>query len=166
MAQPDENPGRGATGTGKFPPSGMRAADAGPASGLPATGGDPGNRWRSRNRCGTGNRWGQPPYGARPGTHPQADASSGEAPRANSVLDRPDLMWWETCAQTLSNGVIAAVALGSLLAFTPFTDQYARESVPRQYWDSPLSRRTNRILTVMWGGVFLVTALLGLLART
>lgn len=68
------------------------------------------------------------------------------------VVDRPDLMWLETYAQTLSNGVIAAVALGSL-AFTPFTEQYARESVPRRYWDS-----------AMWGGVFLVTALLGLLA--
>ena len=79
------------------------------------------------------------------------------------VVDRPDLMWLETYAQTLSNGVIAAVALGSL-AFTPFTEQYARESVPRRYWDSPLFRRTNRILTAMWGGVFLVTALLGLRA--
>ncbi|QIY68282.1 hypothetical protein HEP84_02320 [Streptomyces sp. RLB1-33] len=79
------------------------------------------------------------------------------------AVDRQDLMWLETYAQTLSNGVIAVVALGSL-AFTPFTEQYARESVPRRYWDSPLFRRTNRILTAMWGGVFLATALLGLLA--
>ncbi|MFE5136222.1 hypothetical protein ACFRDV_00900 [Streptomyces fagopyri] len=79
------------------------------------------------------------------------------------VLDRQELLWLETYAQTLSNGVIAAVALGSL-AFTPFTEQYARESVPREYWDSPVFRRTNRVLTAMWGGVFLVTALLGLLA--
>lgn len=79
------------------------------------------------------------------------------------AVDRQDLLWLETYAQTLANGVIAVVALGSL-AFTPFTEQYARESVPRQYWDTPLFRRTNRILTAMWGGVFLVTALLGLLA--
>ncbi|MFD8420702.1 hypothetical protein [Streptomyces sp. NPDC059466] len=79
------------------------------------------------------------------------------------VLDRQELIWLETYAQTLSNGVIAAVALGSL-AFTPFTEQYARESVPREYWDSPVFRRTNRVLTAVWGGVFLVTALLGLLA--
>ncbi|MER5406458.1 hypothetical protein [Streptomyces sp. NPDC002769] len=79
------------------------------------------------------------------------------------VLDRQELIWLETYAQTLSNGVIAAVALGSL-AFTPFTEQYARESVPPEYWDSPVFRRTNRVLTAMWGGVFLVTALLGLLA--
>ncbi|MFD7605313.1 hypothetical protein ACFWAN_33390 [Streptomyces mirabilis] len=79
------------------------------------------------------------------------------------AVDRQDLLWLETYAQTLANGVIAVVALGSL-AFTPFTEQYARESVPRQYWDTPLFRRTNRILTAMWGEVFLVTALLGLLA--
>lgn len=79
------------------------------------------------------------------------------------VLDRQDLIWLETYAQTLSNGVIAVVALGSL-AFLPFTEQYARESVPREHWGSPLFRRTNRILTAVWGGVFLVTALLGLLA--
>ncbi|MFD8125942.1 DUF3159 domain-containing protein [Streptomyces mirabilis] len=79
------------------------------------------------------------------------------------AVDRQDLLWLETYAQTLANGVIAVVALGSL-AFTPFTEQYARESVPRQYWDTSLFRRTNRILTAMWGGVFLVTALLGLLA--
>ena len=64
---------------------------------------------------------------------------------------------------TLSSGVIAVVALGSL-AFLPFTEQYARESVPREHWGSPLFRRTDRILTAVWGGVFPVTALLGLLA--
>lgn len=79
------------------------------------------------------------------------------------VLGRQELLWLETYAQTLSNGVIAAVALGSL-AFTPFTEQYARESVPRAYWHTPAFRRTNRVLTAVWGGVFLVTALLGLLA--
>ncbi|QIY65844.1 MULTISPECIES: hypothetical protein [unclassified Streptomyces] len=60
----------------------------------------------------------------------------------------------------MSNGVIAAVALGSL-AFTPFTEQYARESVPPGYGDSPVFRRTNRVLTAIRGGVLPVTALLG-----
>ncbi|MFF3015681.1 hypothetical protein [Streptomyces sp. NPDC057939] len=79
------------------------------------------------------------------------------------VLDRGDLMWLETYAQALSSGVIAAVALGSL-AFTPFTEQYARESVPSQYWDSPVFRRTNRVLTAVWGAVFLLIAIAGLIA--
>ncbi|MEU9234014.1 hypothetical protein [Streptomyces subrutilus] len=79
------------------------------------------------------------------------------------VLDRDDLLWLETYAQTLSSGVIAAVALASL-AFTPFTEQYARESVPPQYWGTPLFRRTNRVLTAVWGAVFVLIAIAGLIA--
>ncbi|MFI7357577.1 hypothetical protein ACIBTP_27105 [Streptomyces avidinii] len=79
------------------------------------------------------------------------------------VLDREDLLWLETYAQILASAVIAAVALGSL-AFTPFTEQYAREQVPREHWDSPLFRRTNRVLTAVWGGVFVLIAVFGLLA--
>ncbi|MFD3696830.1 hypothetical protein ACFWUZ_11880 [Streptomyces sp. NPDC058646] len=79
------------------------------------------------------------------------------------VLGRHDLLWLETYAQTLSSAVIAAVALGSL-AFTPFTEQYARESVPREHWGSPLFRRTNRVLTAVWGAVFVLIAVFGLVA--
>ncbi|WP_412079647.1 hypothetical protein ACLF6K_39725 (plasmid) [Streptomyces xanthophaeus] len=79
------------------------------------------------------------------------------------VLDRQDLIWLETYAQTLASTVIAVVALGSL-AFTPFTEQYARESVPREHWGSPLFRRTNRVLTAVWGAVFAVIAVAGLIA--
>ncbi|MFJ5214615.1 hypothetical protein ACIP98_07865 [Streptomyces sp. NPDC088354] len=78
-------------------------------------------------------------------------------------LDRQDLLWLETYAQVLANAVIAAVALGSL-AFVPFTEQYARESTPREVWGTPAFQRTNRVLTLVWGGVFLVTAVLGLVA--
>ncbi|GAB7029238.1 hypothetical protein AB0G35_12495 [Streptomyces sp. NPDC021749] len=79
------------------------------------------------------------------------------------VLDRHDLIWLETYAQTLSGAVLAAVAFASL-AFMPFTEQYARESVPREYWGTPLFRHVNRVLTAVWGAVFLATALLGVLA--
>ncbi|MFD6877759.1 MULTISPECIES: hypothetical protein [unclassified Streptomyces] len=79
------------------------------------------------------------------------------------VVDHGDLLWLETYAQTLSSGVIAAVALGSL-AFTPFTEQYAREEVPPEYWDSPVFRRTNRVLTAVWGAVFVLIAIAGLIA--
>ncbi|MFG2622450.1 hypothetical protein ACGFXC_33005 [Streptomyces sp. NPDC048507] len=79
------------------------------------------------------------------------------------VLDRGDLLWLETYAQPLSSGVIALVALGSL-AFTPFTEQYARAGVPRELWGSPLFRRTNRVLTAVWGVVFVLIAIAGLIA--
>ncbi|WP_328557516.1 MULTISPECIES: hypothetical protein [unclassified Streptomyces] len=79
------------------------------------------------------------------------------------AVDRHDLIWLETYAQVVANGVIAVVALVSL-AFDPFTAQYARESTPREYWDSPAFRHINRVLTAVWSGVFLVIALLGLVA--
>ena len=37
---------------------------------------------------------------------------------------------------------------------TPFTEQYARESVPRELWSSPQFKQINRQLTTMWGLVF------------
>jgi uncharacterized membrane protein len=75
-------------------------------------------------------------------------------------LDRSDLHWVERYAQVLSRGVIAVVALGSL-AFTPFTEQYARLSVPREAWGSPAFRKINRDLTAIWGIVFAIDAVLG-----
>ncbi|MGW7003588.1 hypothetical protein ACWGCW_12340 [Streptomyces sp. NPDC054933] len=79
------------------------------------------------------------------------------------ALRRHDLIWLETYAQTLASGVIAVVALGSL-AFVPFTEQYAKESAPPEIWETPTFKRTNRLLTAMWGLVFAVTAILGLVA--
>ncbi|MFE5052681.1 hypothetical protein ACFRAI_41140 [Streptomyces sp. NPDC056637] len=78
-------------------------------------------------------------------------------------LDRQDMLWLETYAQVLSSAVIAVVALGSL-AFVPFTEQYSRESTPPEVWGSPVFRHVNRVLTLVWGGVFVATAVLGLVA--
>jgi hypothetical protein len=38
---------------------------------------------------------------------------------------------------------------------TPFTEQYARESVPRAFWSSPRFKKVNRDLTLLWAFVFL-----------
>jgi hypothetical protein len=56
-------------------------------------------------------------------------------------------------ARGIAAGGLALIAFGSLLA-TPFTEQYARERVPRQYWGSPTFKAVNRRLTLMWGLVF------------
>jgi hypothetical protein len=72
-----------------------------------------------------------------------------------------DLM--DTYATTLSAGVLAAMALGSL-AFVPFTEQYAPESALRREWEKTALRRTNRVLTLMWALVFALIAMLGYVA--
>jgi hypothetical protein len=52
---------------------------------------------------------------------------------------------------------LAMIAFGSLL-FIPFTEQYAREVVPEQFWRTPQFKKTNRLFTAVWGGVFVAIA--------
>jgi hypothetical protein len=56
-------------------------------------------------------------------------------------------------ARAIAAGLLAVIAFGSLL-FTPFTEQYARESLPQRLWDTPAFKAGNRAMTAMWGGVF------------
>jgi hypothetical protein len=70
------------------------------------------------------------------------------------VLDPSAVAWLARYARGIAAGLLALIAFGSLL-FTPFTEQYARESVPRAAWGSPRFRALNRKLTLIWGLVFL-----------
>jgi hypothetical protein len=79
-------------------------------------------------------------------------------------LDRGDLNWVEDYSQAISSGALALIALGSLL-FVPFTEQYARESAPREVWDTPGFKHTNFVLSAAWGAVFTVSAILGVIAQ-
>jgi hypothetical protein len=63
--------------------------------------------------------------------------------------------WLVRYARGIAAGLLALIALGSLLR-TPFTEQYARESVPQEFWSSERFKRVNRQLTLMWGIVFLL----------
>jgi len=47
--------------------------------------------------------------------------------------------------------ILAAVIAGSLV-IRPFTEQYAREAVPQQYWDSPQFHAVNRKISAAWAG--------------
>lgn len=82
---------------------------------------------------------------------------------AGVILGAADRDWMDTYATTLSSGVLALMALGSL-AFTPFTEQYARTSRPLEEWEKPAFRQTNRVLTLMWGLVFALISVLGYFA--
>src|ERR1700733_9738669 len=44
--------------------------------------------------------------------------------------------WLARYARAISAGLLALIAFGSLM-LTPFTEQYARETVPEQFWSSP-----------------------------
>lgn len=78
-------------------------------------------------------------------------------------LDRRDLSWLEDWAQVISTGVLALIAFASLM-FTPFTEQYARDSTPPELWDSPVFKKINRGLTLGWGIAFTLVAISGVIA--
>ncbi len=61
--------------------------------------------------------------------------------------------WLSRYARAIGAGLLALIALASLLA-TPFTEQYARETVERRNWSSPVFKRVNRELTLTWALVF------------
>jgi uncharacterized membrane protein len=71
------------------------------------------------------------------------------------VADPSVTHWLTRYARAVAAGVLALLVFGSLL-FVPFTEEYARAAVPREYWNSPKFKRLNRRLTALWGGVFAV----------
>lgn len=84
---------------------------------------------------------------------------------AGMITRAEDRDWMDAYATTLSGGVLAVMAMGSL-AFVPFTQQYAPEFAPRQEWEKAAFRRTNQVLTLMWALVFALIAALGYVAVT
>jgi hypothetical protein len=54
---------------------------------------------------------------------------------------------------------ILAVVIFVTLPVLPFTTQYARESVPREYWHTPRFRTINRRISAAWGGIIAAMAL-------
>ncbi len=62
-------------------------------------------------------------------------------------------VWMARYSRAIAAGLLALIAFVSLL-FTPFTEQYARESVPREHWGSPTFKLVNRRITLMWAFVF------------
>jgi hypothetical protein len=56
---------------------------------------------------------------------------------------------------SVDSGLLAIVIV-SLAIGRPFTLQYARERVSRQYWNSPRFIATNRLITAVWAVAFAV----------
>ncbi len=46
-----------------------------------------------------------------------------------------------------SSGAIILI----LVPVMPFTEQFARESVPQAEWSSPIFKKINRVLSIGWG---------------
>jgi hypothetical protein len=70
--------------------------------------------------------------------------------------------WLEKWSGEISSLALAAFAFGSLLLRNPFTLPYAKEITPKEYWDSPIFLRVNRIISLVWALSFTVSAAAGL----
>ena len=70
--------------------------------------------------------------------------------------------WLEKWSGEMSSLALAAFTFGSLLVGNPFTLPYAKETTPREYWDSPIFLSINRVITLVWALAFTVAAAAGL----
>lgn len=59
-------------------------------------------------------------------------------------------------AQAGAHIALTLIVFGSILVGHPFTESYARETVPREYWDTPQFHETNRVISAAWGLAFVV----------
>lgn len=64
--------------------------------------------------------------------------------------------WPEVHANLLANSALAIIAWFSLAIQKPFTLQYAREQVAKEFWQSPTFIRINQIITAVWATSFLI----------
>ncbi|HEX3936916.1 MAG TPA: hypothetical protein VHX43_05365 [Xanthobacteraceae bacterium] len=71
------------------------------------------------------------------------------------LVAAPD--WSVGEAGLVVNGGLALISLLSLAIGRPFTAQYAREQIPKQYWNDPLFIRINQLITVVWTLAFAIS---------
>jgi hypothetical protein len=48
-------------------------------------------------------------------------------------------------------GIVLGLIILALIPVMPFTEQFAREAVPRAEWSSPTFKKINRVLSSAWG---------------
>ncbi len=59
----------------------------------------------------------------------------------------------------LASGTLLTATLFSIVIGRPFTEEYARDHVPKELWDSPAFIRSSYTVTGTWGFIFLVNTL-------
>lgn len=69
--------------------------------------------------------------------------------------------WLQMWAGEVSNIALAAFAISTLALRRPFTLAYAKDTTPREHWDSPVFLRINYVISAAWAGAFLFAALAG-----
>jgi hypothetical protein len=60
--------------------------------------------------------------------------------------------------------LIVGVVILALVPVMPFTEQFARESTPQAYWNSPTFKQINRVLSLGWGAALVGVGISRLIA--
>lgn len=71
------------------------------------------------------------------------------------------ISWLELWAAELSNIALAVFAIFTVLIRRPFTLAYAKDTTAREHWDSPMFLKINYVLSAVWAGAFLFSAVVG-----
>ncbi len=66
------------------------------------------------------------------------------------TLGKQDDRWLATWGGA-GVGIVLGLVILALVPVVPFTEQFARESVPRAEWSSPTFKKINRVLSTAWG---------------
>ncbi|MBV9578557.1 MAG: hypothetical protein JO057_08210 [Chloroflexi bacterium] len=66
---------------------------------------------------------------------------------------------WGQYAQLGSHVLLTLLVFGSIVVGHPFTEAYARETTPREFWATPEFHAINRRISAVWGLAFLVGTL-------
>jgi hypothetical protein len=64
--------------------------------------------------------------------------------------------WTVASVRLAVDAGLLAIVVVSLAIGRPFTLQYAREQVPKEFWATPLFINTNRLITSVWAAAFAV----------
>jgi MFS family permease len=70
------------------------------------------------------------------------------------IVDPAANDWLERYGRAVAAALLALIAFASLALNMPFTEQYARETVPEQYWQTQRFKSVNRQITLLWALVF------------
>jgi hypothetical protein len=83
------------------------------------------------------------------------------------AITRPaDLDHWAAYAQAGSHLVLMTIVWGSVLIGRPFTEAYARETTPPEYWHTSAFHQTNMRISAAWGAAFVIGFVSLVLAAT
>jgi len=74
-------------------------------------------------------------------------------------------VWLHQWIRLLSAAALTFIVFVSILIGKPFTIQYARESVPKEFWNRPEFLRANYIITWVWLAAFMINTAATVLDR-